>query len=59
MLTITILSILIRLVYMKTNKNKFNIDYSGDISDNKINDRIINLSNIIKKLSFEASFLYF
>lgn len=59
MLIIIILSILIRPVYMKTNKNKFNIDYSGNTSDNKINDKITNLSNTTKKLIFEASFLYF
>ena len=52
-----VLVIPIRLDFIKFNKNKLNTDSRNNISDNKINNRIINLLSSIKKMSFKVSFL--
>ena len=40
----------------RTNKNKFGIDSGSSISSGKIDNKIANLSNFIKKMSFEKDF---
>lgn len=43
----------------RTNKNKFGIDSGSGISSGKIDNKIANLSNYIKKMSFEKDFHIF
>lgn len=51
----TALSTPARPVYIKTNKNKINIKGDIGIDSSKINDKIANVSNTIKKISFRMS----
>lgn len=49
MLKIMALLALVSLNFTKINKNKNDTDINSDVSDNKIDDKIINLSSSIKK----------
>ena len=49
-------SVLVRLVCIRTNKNEFSTDSNGSIDNGRIDDRMANLSNFTKKISFEAGF---
>lgn len=60
MLKITVLSTQAKLAYIRTKENDNDIGDSGNIDDNKIDDRIENLSSNIKvKKSSRADFLIF
>lgn len=48
-----------RLNHTRLNENKLNINSGSDISDNRIDEKIANLSNNIKKMSFGVGFLIF
>ena len=43
----------------KVYKNEMDTDNNNNINDNKINNKIANLLNNIKKIIFKASFLFF
>lgn len=58
-LKITVPLTLARPFYTKANRNEFNINGGSSISSGSIDDRIINLSNCIKKISFKIGFLIF
>lgn len=52
----TIVLALARPSYTKTNKNKANTDNYGIVGSDKINNKIANLSNSIKKMSSRVGF---
>ena len=57
MLKITVSLVPVRPVCIRANKNGFGMDDGGSVRDNKINDRMVNLSNFIKKISAKMGFL--
>lgn len=59
MLKTTTLLALDRPDWFETNENELNTDGNSDISSSRIDDRIVNLSSIIKKMSSKAGFITF
>lgn len=48
-----------RFRHTKINENEVNIDGGGGIGSSRIDEKIVNLLSITKKISFKASFLTF
>lgn len=58
-LKITITLALVQLGHIRVNRNVFDINDNSNINSNKINNKIVNLSNNIKKMSYKAGFFIF
>ena len=59
MLKTTVLLVPVRSVCIKANENKFDTDSGSDISGNRIESKMANLSSSTKKMISKAGFLTF